>query len=395
MKIAFVSDCYWPRVNGVTVSMQTFRDRLEALGHRTMILAPEYPGAELDPAEPPVRRFKSVSARLSHEDRVVRPDAFPAIFRALDEFKPDIVHFHTEFGMFLGGQIWCRTRKVPVVITCHTNWEFYFHHYAPWIPHFVTRGLARKLMRRAYLESDYVLIPGTMMGELLSSYGVNGPFHFLPTGINRETFLAEPAEILSFRRAWDQEAPQLRGKRIMLYVGRIGEEKNVSFLLPVLRRVAAALPDAALVLIGDGPMRKPFLAKAAEQGLADRVHAPGYLPRERLRLAYAAASVFVFPSMTETQGLTTIEAMMCGTPAVAIGEMGTKDVMQGDNGGFMVPRDEEAFAAAAIRILSDHELRKAKSDEARAWAMRFSVKATTESLLGHYEACLAGQGRRR
>lgn len=395
MRIAFVSDCYWPRVNGVTVSMQTFRDRLEALGHRTMILAPEYPGAEPDPAAPPVRRFRSASARLSKEDRVVGPDAFPAIFRTLDEFKPDIVHFHTEFGMFLGGQIWCMTRKKPVVITCHTNWEFYFHHYAPWIPRFFTRGFARKLMRRAYLESDYVLIPGTMMGELLSSYGVNGPFHVLPTGISRETFASEPEEVLAFRRAWDREAPQLRGKRIMLYVGRIGEEKNVSFLLPVLRRVSKEAPDAALVMIGDGPMRKPFLARAAEQGLADRVYAPGYLPRERLRLAYAAASVFVFPSMTETQGLTTIEAMMSGTPAVAIGEMGTKDVMQGDNGGFMVPHDEEAFAAAAIRILGDHELRKVKSAEARAWAARYSVEATTERLLRHYEDCLANKGRRR
>ena len=70
MRIAFVSDCYWPRVNGVTVSMQTFRDRLETLGHRTLILAPEYPGAEPDPAEPPVRRFRSASARLeiSHDE---------------------------------------------------------------------------------------------------------------------------------------------------------------------------------------------------------------------------------------------------------------------------------------------------------------------------------------
>lgn len=395
MKIAFVSDCYWPRINGVTVSMQTFRDQLEALGHRTIILAPAYPGAEPDPAYPPVRRFRSTRTKLSKEDRAVGPEAFPAIFRTLDEFSPDIVHFHTEIGMFLGGLIWCKARRKPVLITCHTNWEFYFHHYAPWLPSFFARGLVRKLMRRAYLDSDYVLIPGAMMGDLLSSYGVSGPFHVLPTGIDPASFAAEPGEIRAFREAWDEEAPQLRGKRLLLYAGRLGEEKNVSFLLPVLRRVAAELPDVALVMIGDGPMRKRLLAKAESQGMADRVFAPGYLPRERLRLAYAAASVYVFPSMTETQGLTTIEAMMCGTPAVAIGEMGTKDVMQGDNGGFMVPNDERAFAGAVIKLLSDPALLRAKSAEARAWAARYSVINTTERLLRHYEDCLANKGRRR
>ncbi|TFG82525.1 MAG: glycosyltransferase family 4 protein, partial [Spirochaetales bacterium] len=339
MKIAFVSDCWWPRINGVTVSIQTFRDELARRGHQTLVLAPTYPGAAPDPADPPVKRFRSVNARISKEDRFVVPDAFPAVFQALDQFAPDIVHFNTEFAMFLAGRIWCQVRGKPVFITCHTNWEFYAKHYAPWIPSFFTRRFARRYMRRAYLNADYVLIPSPQIGELLNSYGVQGPFHVLPTGISKASFRAEPEELTAYRNSLNEQAPLLRGKRLLLFVGRLGDEKNVSFLLPVLQLVVASVPETALVLIGDGPYKRILLERAAALGLADHIHTPGYMERAELRLAYGTADVFVFPSKTETQGLTTIEAMMSGTPVVAIGEMGTRDVMQGDNGGYMVDED--------------------------------------------------------
>lgn len=394
MKIAFVSDCYWPRVNGVTVSIQTFRDQLERLGHDTLVLAPSYPGAPVDPLKPKVRRFPSMSALISKEDRLALPGAFRSLARALDDFNPDLVHFNTEFALFQAGKRWCASRGRPVFVTCHTNWEFYIKHYAPWLPTMFARGLARFYMQRAYRSSDYILIPSPQMGQLLASYSISGPFHVLPTGIDPALFSPKPERVAAFRSRLLADAPHLAGKKLLLFVGRIGDEKNLSFLPPVLARVRSSRPDAALVLIGDGPYRHKILAEATAGGWADSVHAPGYMDRADLGAAYAAADVFVFPSKTETQGLTTIEAMMCGTPVVAIGAMGTLDVMQGDNGGFMVPDDHERFAQAVLRLLDDPALHAAKSAEARAWASRFSVQATTDSLLGHYRDCLEGKGRR-
>lgn len=404
MRIALVTDAYWPRVNGVSVSVQTFRDQLEASGHHTLVLAPAYPKAGPDPLAAPegpgqeprplVKRFRSVGARISKEDRVLAPEAFPAVFRALDEFNPDIVHFNSEFGLFFAGRLWCRRRHKPIFITCHTNWEFYIKHYAPWLNAKMARRMARHYLRRAYRDADYVLIPSPQMGELLKGYGLCGPFHTLPTGIDPDFFSSSPEEVAAFRASLDQAAPGLAGRRLLLFAGRIGQEKNVSFLLPVLKAVRSAGHDAALLCIGDGPYREELLAEARAAGLEAMVHAPGYLPRAELRLAYAAASVFTFPSVTETQGLATIEAMLCGTPVVAIGEMGTKYVMQGDNGGFMVEHRLEDFSQAVCRLLEDPELYASKRTEARAWAQRFSVAETTRQLLGHYQDCLAGKGRR-
>jgi len=281
-----------------------------------------------------------------------------------------------------------------VFITCHTNWEFYLKHYAPLLPSMFARAITRHFMLRAYLNADYIIMPGSQMQDLLFSYGVCGPFHVLQTGIDSGKFSATREELAAFRQNLDAAAPSLAGKRLLLYVGRLGNEKNITFLLPVLRRVRESVPDAALVLIGDGPYRKKLLKEAKQQGLGDFIHAPGYMDRKDLRLAYGSADVFVFPSKTETQGLTPIEAMMCGTPVVAIGEMGTRDVMQGDHGGFMVPDDGQAFADAVVRLLSSGKLHEEKSAQARAWATRFDVTATTQQLVGHYQACLRGEGIR-
>ena len=264
------------------------------------------------------------------------------------------------------------------------------------MPPAVSRHFTRRYMRHAYLDADYVLIPSPQIGDLLASYGISGPYHVLPTGIAPSDFAVTPEETAGFRAKLDQDVPGLAGKRLLLYVGRMGEEKGISILLPVLARVLKSIPDAALLMIGDGPSRLSFLEEAQAAGLGDLVHAPGYLPRDQLRMVYSLASVFVFPSMTETQGLTTIEAMMCGTPVVGIGVLGTKDVMQGDNGGFLLPDDKpEPFADAVIRLLGDSHIRRAKSHEARLWAGRFSVRATTDSLLEHYKECLAGEGLRK
>jgi glycosyltransferase involved in cell wall biosynthesis len=396
MKIAFVTDAWWPRINGVTVSVQTFRDELEKRGHQTLVLAPLYPGQAPDPAFPPVKRFPSVKARLSPEDRLVIPLAFPAVYQALSEFDPDIVHFNSEFSLFFAGRLWCHRHGKPILITCHTNWELYIAHYAPWISPAVSKHFTRRYMRHAYLDADYVLIPSPQIGDLLDSYGISGPYHVLPTGIAPSDFAVTPEETSAFRARLNQEAPGLAGKRLLLYVGRMGEEKGISMLLPVLKKVLRSIPDAALLMIGDGPARLQFIEEAEKAGLGEVLHAPGYLPRNQLRMAYTTAEAFVFPSMTETQGLTTIEAMMCGTPVVGIGVLGTKDVMQGDNGGFLLPDGQpEPFADAVIRLLSDAHIRRAKSHEARLWAGRFSVRATTDSLLVHYQECLAGEGRRK
>ncbi|MDP3179078.1 MAG: glycosyltransferase, partial [Spirochaetaceae bacterium] len=199
------------------------------------------------------------------------------------------------------------------------------------------------------------------------------------------------ADVAAYRRGMDERYPQLAGKRLLVFAGRVTEEKDVKFLLPVLAKLDAARGDVALAIAGDGPYRQKLQEETAKTGLQDKIAFMGYVPRTDLPLVYAAADVFVFPSKTETQGLCTIEAMATGTPVVAIGEMGTKDVMGGDHGGFMVKNDVDEFAQATLKLLGDNELRRAKSEEAIAWSKRYRIDEVTDELLELYRHVAAAR----
>ena len=149
----------------------------------------------------------------------------------------------------------------------------------------------------------------------------------------------------------------------------------------VLENAKKVYPDTILLIVGGGPELEPLQKRAAELKLSKNVCFTGYQNRDDLAYFYKLADVFVFPSVTETQGLVTIEAMMTGLPVVAIGEMGTVDVMQGNNGGFMVKNDVTEFSEKVIELLSNKELHKQKCEEALAWSKKWSLPDLTNTLV--------------
>lgn len=171
----------------------------------------------------------------------------------------------------------------------------------------------------------------------------------------------------------------------MLFLGRIGKEKNLMVLPQVLSSVRKKVPSAHLLMVGDGPYKGELMSHFASMGLGENVTFTGYLDGDLKRSAFTIADVFVFPSITETQGLVTAEAMMCGTPVVAVGEMGTIDVMGGDNGGFMVPNDPRALVERVVGLLSDGTLWESKSREATKRAELFSTEASASKMISLYE----------
>jgi len=385
LRIAFVTDCFWPRVNGVTVSIQTFKDELERRGHEVLVLCPEYPKRDRSIPEPGVLRFDSMGNSFSVEDRLVHLHAFPRVFMALDHFRPDAVHINTEFALQIAARLWCKARGYPFLITAHTNWEHYVGNYLPRLPKPPLRSFARTVMRLLYGTADILVTPTAEMASVLRGYHIRRKIRIIPSGIDPAMFVADRREAAAWRARLEERHPVLAGKRWLLFVGRVTEEKNVAFLVTALARVARAVPDAALVLVGDGPGRDHVERLAARAGLANRVVVTGYLPRAELRHAYANAEIFAFASKTETLGLATIEAMTAGVPVVAIGIMGTRTVMRGDNGGFMVDEDLAEFSAACVRLLKDPALRAAKSAEAREWSKQFSIAAQTDRMERIYE----------
>lgn len=391
MKIAFASDSYWPRVNGVTVSIDSFLSELRARGHEVRLWAPEYPLAvdrdKPHQHDPGVYRLKSFPMVGSKEDRLPRLTQRRLFFTQLDELRPDLLHVHTEFIQLLV-KSYARKHRLPVVQTCHTYFEQYMKFYFPLFPTRWLKALARLLTRMAFHGADTIIAPTVPMKAVLESYGIKTPIVIVPTGIPQQEFqgLDRAEERRSSR--WLDLHPELRGRRILLAVGRVAQEKNVDFLLDVLERVRVSQPQSMLVVAGNGPYFEEFRRNIGERGLSPHVLLLGYVERADLRHLYTLADVFTFASVTETQGLVTAEAMMCGTPAVAIGKMGTKEFMAGDNGGFMVDEDLDAFSGAVLRLLGDEALYHAKSAEAQAYAALWSAEAMAVKLESVYQGVL-------
>ena len=142
-------------------------------------------------------------------------------------------------------------------------------------------------------------------------------------------------------------------------------------------------------MVGGGPYLDELKDRAKECGLEKSVCFTGYVPSKDVLYLYRMSQIFVFPSKTDTQGLVTIESMMTGLPVVAIGELGTVDVMQGDHGGFMVHDDVNEFAEKVTLLLQNPKLRKQKSEESKQWSQQWKISSLTPRLLSCYEKVLA------
>jgi glycosyltransferase involved in cell wall biosynthesis len=284
--------------------------------------------------------------------------------------------------------MYARHRRLPLVYTFHTMWEDYAMNYIPFLNAAASKTIARRLIRFYLNWAKIILAPTDRIARFIAELHVKAPVYLLPTGIPEELFKVDSETLELARRNLFSRFPRLEGKRILMYAGRIVKEKNLDFLLEVLQKVRAAVPETVLLCVGSGPYTEGFAQKAAECHLEDSVFITGYLPRKELVYCYRFADVFVFSSKTETQGLVTAEAMLAGLPVVAIGVLGTVDVMRGDNGGFMVKDDLEEFSAAVLRLLTDEALRKEKQKEALAWGSHWTIASLTDTLLDHYQQCL-------
>ena len=152
-------------------------------------------------------------------------------------------------------------------------------------------------------------------------------------------------------------------------------EKNIKFVIDVLQSLTAKHPTLHLVIVGDGQARNDLENYVTEKQLTEKVIFTGYVERENLKDFYSTANVFVFASKVESQGLVTLESMACGTPVVAIGKMGTREVMGGDSGGFMVDDDMDLFVEKVDLLLSNREICQQKSEEAEHHAERWTIQA--------------------
>lgn len=346
MKVVVCSLTY-PLPNGVTSSINESVDGLIASGHQVRIIAPDYGKGKARPEHFPVS--SSVFGRalvrfFGKKERMFGLGAAAEIKAIVDEFEPDVFWLHTVSwaqNAFEKIMLESQSRKV---LTYHTMLDMYGRLYLGKL------GEQAMILRSKEVANsvDAVITPSEYMKSKLVGWGVKTPISVVATGITEpKTKLSHSELTKKFRLP--------SNAKVMLYVGRVVKEKNISALISMTKKVVRKEPSAVLVLIGPGDIAET-LAEADRLGIGGHVVCPGQLPLEDAKACYAGADVFVFASQSETQGLVIGEAMISNTPVVALrspiqAEVYPEDVAR-------VADSTNELASMVVEVLNDEPLRK-------------------------------------
>ena len=253
MHILMISDVFFPRINGVSTSIQIFRDELIALGHRVTLIAPEYGNEQVVEN---IIRIPSRQVMFDPEDRMMHSAKVKALLPYLKTQGIDVVHIQTPFIAHYLGVFLARELNVPSVETYHTFFEEYLYHYIPFVPKSWMRALARRFTRKQCNAVNQIIVPSTAMRAVLEDYGVAQPIKIIPTGIDLEKFKGCNGGRFKQQHHIDDQRPTL------VHIGRVAHEKNIGFLFNMLVVLRKHIPNVLLIVAGEGPAL-PALKKQA------------------------------------------------------------------------------------------------------------------------------------
>jgi glycosyltransferase involved in cell wall biosynthesis len=379
VRIALFTNNYLPFCGGVTISVETLRQGLEAAGHEAWVFGPRLAGARDSSTR--IVRYPSIPATTYPEFALAVPYSrrIARTFTALDF---DVVHAHHPFLLGPAARRLARRARRPLVFTYHTRYEKYAH-YVP-LPLGLVESAAIRLSAGFAARADAVLAPSTVVRDELHARGVRTPIAVVPTGIDLERF--RPGDRAAARR----RLGVADGDSLLLYVGRLDREKSVERVLIAFERIASTVASARLVLVGHGTEAERLRHLANGLSVAPRIRFLGVRPHDELAECYQAADVFLFASETETQGLVLAEAAACGLPAVAVDAPGCDEVVRDGETGILTKSDPAALAEAAIGLLLDPERRRGMARRAREVAERqFDVRLQIDRTLAVYLDAIA------
>ena len=347
MKVEIFSNNYLPRVSGVAVAVNFLNSSLNLHGHQTLIVAPDYGYGHMVKGVD-VFRVKSLYLRDRRLALPLRNVDQAAVREVTENWGPELIHSHHPFGLGNLALEIADERQVPLVYTYHTLYDFFSHYL------FIDSELIRKGIREYVLRyvnrADLVITPTPPIKDYLVAQGVTTRVEAVPTGV----------DFSRFKQATEEEVEELRQKfglagfdAVLLSAGRISKEKNVMLPLLALKQLTGQGRDVALLYLGEGPELGELADQAKELKIKDRVIFGGFLDQDTLAQAYFLGDVFMFPSLSDTQGIVLYEAQAAGMPIVATDSMASRAVIRDGQNGLFASDDPADYAAKIATILDD------------------------------------------
>ncbi|MDO9129591.1 MAG: glycosyltransferase [Anaerolineales bacterium] len=373
MRIGMMTDLYKPYISGITNYISLNKRYLEQAGHEVFV----FTFGDLDYKDDETRIFRSPGLQLLdtayylsfHYSRQVK-----ALLQTMD-----VVHVHHPF---LSGRLalrYCRPLRIPILFTNHTRYDLYAQAYLPLLPEEISATFLETYMPSFCNAVDLVISPSTGMAQVLRKLGVKSHIEIVPNGVELQLFHQNGQFAQRTKIGFKPE------DIIFVFSGRLGPEKNLSFLIKAFAGVAEAIENVHLVIIGGGPEEQALKNQAAGISASKRVHFFGMLEYDLLPAYLAMCDAFVTASITETHPLSVIEAMATGLPVLGIRSVGVGETIENGITGFLSSEDQAAFAAKMTRLCMDRELRHKMGQAARKATEKYAIERTTQTMLEHYK----------
>jgi glycosyltransferase involved in cell wall biosynthesis len=384
MHIAFFTNTYMPTTSGVVRSVRTFREALTQLGHNVFVFAQQ--AADYGDEEPFIFRYPAISVPFLPNEYSMPIPVSSCMNQVLHSVKPDVIHSHHPFILGETAADKAEELKLPLVYTFHTRYDEYLH-YMPFAQELAEKVLIDWLIK--YVEKcQHIITPSESIKQILIEGGVTGPVTAVPTGIDVTPFQQADGQLIREKRDWGNDI-------VLISVGRLGQEKNFTTLIQAVATVITARSHVRLVIIGDGPEEKDLKKLAAKLDITQNVDFTGRIPFEDVPKYLKAADIFCFASVTETQGLVTMEAMAAGLPVVAVDATGTRDAVADGKEGLLTPNDSDALAKAIKKVVDDKALQEKFRRNVSKKVKQFDMNLQAKRLIEVYQQAIEDKNANR
>ena len=374
MKIGMMADYYSTHVSGVTNHISLIKRSLENSGQEVYIFT--FGDDEV----------------VDEEKNIIRTAGVPVVDTGIYFnlrynkharhllYSMDIAHVHHPFVSGSLAMRYCVPRNIPVVFTNHTRYDLYTQAYLPILPETIGEVALKAYLSPFFRACDLIIVPSPSMRTVLKGhFGELSSLEVIPNGLDLVPYLVNPQPVdramLGFTNT----------DVVSIFVGRLAPEKNLSLLLRAFYGVAMTYDNVRLLIVGEGPERENIEAQVKHMNLRSKVTLTGLVDYKEVPSYLAAADIFVTPSLTETFGLSTVEAMAAGLPALGVNAPGTEDIIDDGITGFVASDDLAVFTAKLVLLCTDHELRHRMGKQAQMASKKYDIRTTTTTMLDHYQ----------